>query len=427
MNKTIKQIKRYIKEKKGIQFELDDDDREAINSIVFEKLEDFSIGDALWFDIRYNVPISARKQELSQLEYTVEKKGNSEVVFFVEKDNTRADHMIWVRKIISVLDNYCFIYCNEHACEDDEKETQYEIEKLEGSWKKSIMSIKGLSQNQRDSLLFSLKRHYLEYEMIKEIIDKIQPHTFVCMSDVHPTSSLLTQYCNKKGIRTVTCTHGSFTEKMYYNGYSQYMILYGPVMFKEAIKYTTQKHEKFVVLGNPRFINCNLPEKLQYKGFDSMGIVFDAGFLENINNVRMIKIIGSYAQKFGKSIICKAHPADKGKILSKDYKKLINKLYFDEIGMDDFSKMVDIAFFATSTSYTEFVAKLIPCFRLKTDYDNYEGIDWCIFSTYEELENLLAMYMKNVLLLEDKMKNTREQLSCSGDIATRYKNFIEQN
>ena len=378
---------------KGKQGLLDDETRYEINQLEFQGLPKMKIGDALWFAIRYDFHTDKRKlmavmtDMISSLSFYVDEQGKNEVAFFWEKDNSRKDHIRWFEKVVKQVDGYVYVHpeCNEKDKVEDEysrlvDKYYNEAKAFSKQWKKQIGHIKELGYDRINYFIYTLQWHYVEYSVVRDILDKYDIHTFVCMCDAHATSSLLTQYFNSQEVRTITLTHAFFTEKWYYNCFSRYMLLYGESMYNQAINCTEQSHDKFVICGNPRYIGSKIAKTLVLKHTGTWGIVLDAG-VNSAANLKLISIVLEIACKENIKVICKKHPSDSDIELPEEVASRIENIYCSETTVDEFQDMVDIAFFITSTVYSEFVMQLIPSFRLKVKNDNYSDIDWCCFES----------------------------------------------
>lgn len=414
---------------------LDAETREKINKIEFQGLSKLKIGDAMWFAIRCDFHLNKRDlmssaiDTISSFSFNVDERGTSNVAFFWEKDNSRKDHIAWFEKIVNQVDGYVYVCSDGTKKEKNDYssliEKYYsEAKQYSEQWRKQIKHIKELGYDRINYFVYTLQWHYVEYCVVRDILDRYDIHSFACMCDAHATSSLLTQYYNLKGVRTITFTHAFFTEGWYYNCCSKYMLLYGKSMYNQAIGYTNQSHDKFVICGNPRFIGCKLPNEIILRNTNRWGIVLDAGINHSVNS-RLISIVLELAKENNVKVICKKHPSDKDVALAEEYSKDIEEIYCSETTVEEFQNMVDVAFFVTSTVYSEFVMQLIPSFRLKVEKDNYSDIDWCCFGSVSELRDLLSQYHDNHSLLEKKMMESREILSNCDDISGRYKRFIE--
>ncbi len=425
-------IKNAVLQKSGIIFCSDYDEmiQKQINDIEVFGLKNLSVGDALYFAIKDHSRIDI-KQLINEMGMTnnigleVKTKGDGKVWVIAEKDNMRKDHLKWLYKIVSVLDNYTLIeYRNKKKNLQTKRYPNIII--CLYKWNKEFKSVEHLGLLRRLRLIICLYRHFIEFLNVTCLhceARKVTTCAFLC--DAHCTSSLLTQYFNNIGnIKTITFFHGMSNERIYFSTKSQYLLLYGKFMYDKACGFNIEAKSKYLLCGDPRFIDVDLPKQIQVKNTRTWGIVFDCGFFGNQSNSKILSIVSSLAKKKDYKVFAKFHPTDNGIEIPKEVNDLIDKCFFTQVGITEFMDMVDVGFFINSSAYGEFVMNLMPSFRLRNDNDNYSTISWCTFSKEEELQELINSYENNRKEYENELLETRNTLSVN-NIGKRYKEILE--
>lgn len=150
--------------------------------------------------------------------------------------------------------------------------------------------------------------------IILNIIKNIKFKNLVVFSDVHPLDNLLVQYCNYKGVNTVTLQHGLYIDYKneqninklnYIDVPSKYVLVWGESSQKLFEKYN--ENIKPIICGKLTVKENNVYDLNKNAGY--IGVIFDIPKYKKYNQV-LLDIGCNLALKRGRKIKLRIHPTD---------------------------------------------------------------------------------------------------------------------
>lgn len=406
--------------------------RNQINKISFKGFNNLHVGDALYFEIKYNGgrkwfhEIREMRAYLEQVQIETMSKGNGKYLFLAEKDNAREDHVSWAKKIWGVVEDADLLVMWNRPDGERHKENHKYLYLLP-IWFIQLCGVRGLNVRRCWHYACWMAARYPFYKLVEKYVNQMPNlQCLITHCDIHFCSSLATQLMNRKGVKTVTVAHSNFMNEdapVYYHNESNYMVLYSELMLENAKKHNAER--AYVVLGDPRCIGVEFNKEIALTRNKVMGVLLSYG-IESEENMLLLQAAKKCAQERGYRLKIKKHPTEHAKELPIDFSGVDAEITASvKVPMAEYIEECDAVITGGTNAFFECVTMLKPTFLADVKNPYYDTIEWCKFSDAEGLERLLATYVEAESDLAEKMYLLREKVTVTTDVESNYQNFFE--
>lgn len=398
-----------------------------LNNIKFDNLEDIDIGNCLYFPLMWykKSKFSILKRllrifyDLIFVDYKVIGDGKN-ILFYSKEYNSRKDYRDIFFKVSSAIEDNKIIIPNKKF----QLKNIYLLKRI-FKWYKQLKNLKDIDISLKMYILYNIIFCYVNLQCMKRELNN-ETKNIIVLCDFHSVDSIVVQYCNSIGIKTYTLQHGIHEKGPKYNelSYSQKFLGYGK-QTKELALESGMQEDKFISVGMPQLINEKIPDKINLKNIQKIGIIFSGGKFYD-EDIEMFQYAIKFARKNGYKIIIKLHPAheDKYKINFYDYKE-VEKVYAQDITVDELKKEIDFCLIDISTVFIEYTVGLFPCMLYKSRLNIYKNeTDWCKFDNEIDIENFYNNLKNNPITIENKIKELRGYYTEIDNVAEKYNKAI---
>lgn len=406
-----------------------------LNKINLTGCEDVKVGDILYYVYSYRAKnrfiallvgifLIIKNLLLETIEF--EKKGDPDTLFlFSNSYRVRKDLKKSFDRVVTLTNNYIYIrpfygikikLSNLHYL-------QYLI-----IWNKQLRKDLPSVFDRLYYSAFLLDAVYSYDTFIKYISnEKIDIKRVVCLCDVQMIDSLFVQKFNSLGKDTITLQHGtmcSTTNTWTFQGsYSKLFIANSIFTVSEAK--ILDYHGTMIIGGLFSFIN-NQPEiKPLCKKIATIGVLVDGDSMQQ-DNLRMIKSLTRYCNKYGKKLLVRLHPSCNLMFYKNEFRKNNNiEFYKTEISLNHFFDLIDIAVIRNSTTLIEAVQYGVPTYIINDSQqvmDVYKNVNMLKFSDEEEFHKIADE--KSLDEIKQDLIQAREYFGCFENVTDRYKQIF---
>lgn len=409
--------------------------RNELNNIRLYKIEKIKIGDLLYYPIKdsnnkRNIKDGIKDiacifaKTMIRTSYSYKVKDDAEtILLFSSSYRDREDHRKAFHKVQGLI-NKCVIFeaASYHMCFFGIKYIKLLIK-----WDKALSSvIKNWSE--RKAYLREIYQAYVDYEYIQNRISKLDTKikNVITYCDVMPVDSFVTQMFNMRNITTITLQHGYFSlsqNSWPYSG-SKSNIFLADSKASEDDAIEAGYKGKIVVVGSPHQINLVEKNKKKKMNDDVIGVVFDSDVLAGNHNQEMINIIQEYCKKNKKKAYIKLHPSnDINKYIKEINSDVLLKIYKNEISIEEFAEIIDVAIISKSTVFKTMIKLGIPvALYSKKGHSQFKNTEIIQFSDTKEFEDVLYRYK---IEFTDILNELNDYYNCK-DIEVLYTNFFKK-
>lgn len=405
--------------------------RIKLNTIYLSGFGNVKVGDILYYSINMESGfikgikhlLCLGYKEACKTIYDIEKHGNGETIALLSASCTgRKDHYNAFSNATGIAKNrisvkpgvpkWCFFG------------VRY-LKKLP-RWNRELKNVEA-DFGTRMFYLRILFQVYVDYCYIMRNIKKmtIKPKYFVSWCDVMPVDSYFVQRLNNEGIITVTLQHGMFS--LLTNPW--------PIRGAKSNYFLTQCQQtadeldsvyypgKAIVVGSPhQFSQLEITCKGSYAK-EIFGVFMNTSSVKELDEQNRIMFITvqDYCKKKNKKLIIKYHPTNNPENYDRliDYNVVLNA-YKEEIGVNQFLEMIDVAVSGNSTTFTTALAADKPSllfFRKHKDVCIYRNTVDIQFETVNELEKIVERIDEKFV---DRMKELNSYFNVKGKISVNY-------
>lgn len=402
-----------------------------LNNEKFLGLEDYQIGDAMYFVIqpielhdKLNFSLfSFIKSVLNILFIRNVQKGKffkkaNKVFLFSNSYWGRNDHRIIYDKVFNTTVNSTeFIHAKKFTVANFTNIRQF------NNWFNIFR--KFFSGKKTRYYTCMLAKAYSDLNYIKKQLIKEKKDAVVTFCDIHLIDSLVTQFCNNNCIDTITMQHGNLPCGPSYGlSKSKFFLGYGEYTKKIAVL-SGLNSKNFISIGMPQCIGKTFNENLILNKTKCIGVIFCNS--ETIDeDTKMLNIVLDYAENNNYKVLVKIHPAcKKDNYLGINWNR-VTAVYGKEVDIYKFSEYIDFATVGISTVFIEYIINLFPCMNYKCLKDKYADITWNKFSSVYELGEIINILKNNTKKFELKMKETRLYFTPVNNISKNYSDFFSK-
>lgn len=287
-----------------------------------------------------------------------------------------------------------------------------------------------LSLRKKIRVIYELSQLY-DFQTILKNINISQYNLALVFYDANLYNNFFVQFFKNKGCKTATLQHGimvaarpnvkdnlDFKGIEFTGSISDYFLAWNEFTKREAIKGGIL-NDKIKVLGVAKCIGQQ-PYKRTNRKKNCLGILLD-GIYSNSNNEKLIRVINKYSLQTGTQYILKYHPAYKGN----EFESLMNEngsTLSINSSLKDLIECSDGIIVANSTALFELAYLNVRFYRFKSepDIDKFRDLMIPMFSTEEELKNILENdyeYSQNIRI---------ELCGTCNDVKFSYASFLNE-
>ena len=401
-----------------------------LNQQVFKNLEEIRIGDALYYLIMleeryYKGQVSLIKVFLCVIREMffsnvsqVEETENSKFLFVFSSDySDRVTYLEWYKKIR----NMCFP--SSLIANIGRKVRIISLKRfgLVVSWYKTLRGVFTVKL----SLYFlrHLIRGYDEYDFVRSLIQEKEIKGLCTLCDVHLVDSIITQWCNHNGIVTVTAQHGIFVAGPDFAlSHSRYFLGHGQFALEQAA--LSGKKEGVFKVGMPQNIGAKLPKQIGKDNLAVVGVLF-AGCSEALmsSDLRILEWVLECATVYNYKVIVKFHPGYEKETYQFDWSR-VDKIYSQEISIEEFAKKVDFTVVNSSTVFLEMLMQMVPSVIYDESGKLYENAEELRIYDGNSFQNKIEEYLSRRDIFENNMLKIREYYSETEDVDGKYRKAL---
>ena len=182
------------------------------------------------------------------------------------------------------------------------------------------------------------------------------------------------------------------------------------------------QENRFIEVGMPKLINrkSDICSSFARKKVKTIGVLCSGGEFINVDT-QMINVVISAAKKYGFVVCVKLHP-NYSQTLYPDVRwEDVDNVYEKEINAEEFKDLIDVAVAFRSTVFIEYIMQLFPTLLYKTsNEDCFKNVEWCKFSSVEQLVALIELVENNPDEILSKLKETRSFFSDIENVSDNY-------
>lgn len=427
------QIKMSLKKKRMVEEDQETDELvRRFNRCTFRGLEHIKCGDALYFVLSSSEIEQMRQMSILKAVLRVLRGSVTNAVRYSEDALVRVgivfsnsyagrnDYKVWFQKVLDTCDKKIAIL------PDNRKITLKNLKYIPYffHWIKDIG--KAETDYRTNMVVISvLYEAFVDYMNIIQRLEPIDLRLLVVLCDTHLIDSLLVQHYNQKGIDTATLQHGSFSASWVLSAsQSKYFMAHGQFTREQCLR-ANMKDERICLLGMPHQIGEKRYHELAVHHTKNIGIIF-CGRKYAADDIRILETALKFAQQNNYKIYVKLHPGyGKEEYVYKNW-NLVDKIYSDEISVEQFTEMIDFSLTAGSTVFVEYIMKAFPVFIFDGEYKIYDSVQWCKFKDEKELEHLVNVLMSDKSEFLYQVEKTQAYFCAGEDVEENYKKFFKQ-
>lgn len=272
----------------------------------------------------------------------------------------------------------------------------------------------------RNTCLSEIINAYIESSIILNYFENAPEIVHVTVfSDMHPIDNMLVQRCKQRGISTSTMQHGLMYDVSRINTCSDYFLGWGQQIVDCFTKQNSTNTNKILKLGFIKLIKEELSEKIIINHTRRILVICSVPEEDNT----LLKIASDFAKNNRYKIIVKLHPNQTADSIREN--NVIEKVVSNEISAGELTKYADFAILGNTTVFIEYLLELFPVFHLSSGVNSpYDEVTWGKFSTVEELENAVSLFLEDTFTTEKTMKQVRDYFTETKNVANNYIHFF---